>query len=222
MFNFFVHPSCHSEILPWTIGMQKEPLSSWMFIIPAIQKYYPDVWSMFRDTTLMYDPYAKRIPFFLNVYHSCHSQILPWCMIRIQKDSRSSWMFIIPAIQRCYPDVRSTCRDNTLMYNLYSKVKKNTVLRCYWFELDCKYLIFYGTVDIVQVMLVSWSVRGTILASYFPLPRTVMDCLQRGKRPSIKPNPLLLASQTLWRVIHHLKVLTDHSNWEARLCSFNP
>ncbi len=103
------------------IRMQKEPRSSWMFILPAIHRYYPDVWSVckmkpvvpecssflpFTDTTLMYDP--------------C-SEILPWCMICMQNETRSSWMFIIPAVHRYYPGVWSMFRDTTLMYDLYAK-----------------------------------------------------------------------------------------------------
>ncbi len=162
-----------------------------MFMIPAIQRYYPYVRSTCRDTTLMDIPYAKRTPILMNFHHSCHSvQIYyPECTIRMQKESRSSWMFpFLPF------------RDTTLKYNPYAEILRwcticiqkahRSSLLYYRFELGCKYLIFYGTVDTVHVMLVSWCVQGTIPTSYFPLPRTVMTFLQRGKRPSLKPNPM--------------------------------
>jgi hypothetical protein len=108
--------------------MQKEPRSSWIFIIHAIHRYrttlnvrsvckktvLPECLSFlpFRDTTLMYDPYAKRNPFFLNVHHSCHffHRFCPdlWSQCKKNPD---------------LPEVNHSCHSEILpwMYDLYAK-----------------------------------------------------------------------------------------------------
>ncbi len=147
LFFLNVNRSCHSEILPWctihmqrwTIHMQKEPRSSWMFIIPAIQRYYPECtiriqkeprssWMFilpalpFRDTTVMYNPYAD---------------ILPWCTIRIQKEHRSSLLLGLSGVANILRYLRYSTRRVSIVvwprnnsYLIFPALKNSGWLVC--------------------------------------------------------------------------------------------
>jgi hypothetical protein len=158
---------------------------------------------MFRDTTLMYDPYAKRIPFFLNFYHSCHSEILPWCTSMIH-------------VQRYYLDVQSVCkkssvlpewssflpfRDTALMYNPYAEILRWCTIRIKKEHRSSLLLGLSGVANILRyrrystrrVSIVVWPRNNFYLIFPAPERRKQWWLVYLGKKYLllIKNNPLI-------------------------------